>query len=186
MKPFPGEIQRKGIGGKIHLTAEQEDWFRQHFPVNTDVEVAAAMGMSKISVWRLSRRLGVAKDAAYMSDIFAAKHAAAMRATAGRPKTDEHKRHLSESKKAQRKRDQIRVAIGLQPLTRYAMPTLRYTQSQIRARSHALHRYNYLVDYPAPTSGPERYTIYYDAQTERNARFERWQAKHNHFTFLPT
>ena len=185
MTPFPGQIQRYGIGGKIHLTTEQEAWFRQTFPVTTDMEIAAAMGVAKTSVWRLSIALDAHKDIAYLTSMLSDKRSAALRVVASRPKTAEHKRRISEAKRAQRKRDRIRVAAGLKPLTRYRMPSQAYTIAQVRARYNAVTRYNYLLDTPAPATGKARYTIYYDEQTERSARFERFHSQHNGFIFQP-
>ena len=47
-------------------------------------------------------------------------------------------------------------------------PIKRYTASQIRRRYTAVHKFNYIL----PDDKSDRYTLYYDENTQRDERFE--------------
>lgn len=81
------------------------------------------------------------------------------------------KRHSASRKELIRK-ERLRVVYGLERKTNLKVVlTKAYTMSQIHHRSSALKR-GYLLDVDCSEGSAGRYTIYYDDQTQRSAKFE--------------
>lgn len=84
-------------------------------------------------------------------------------------------RRRSERRSAQMKSEKRRIEIGLSQKTNLHLPQFKFTKSQVNHRYHAYMR-GYILGDKREKFG-ERYTIYYDKDTERNNLFERNLAK---------
>ena len=183
MKAIEGTVGR--AHRSIVLTAAQEEWLREVFPTNPNKAIAEVLGVNVRTVTRMARVRGIDKDAQYLTECLNRNQAKAAEIRRNQQWTAEGKRKISRAMRESIRRDSMRKAIGLQPLHNYHIPEVNFTRSQRSGRYNAVHKYNYLLDYPVPASGSERYVIYYDEQTERNLQFEAWQSKHNGFIFKP-
>ena len=147
--PFPGTLTRARTHGTPYtLTDEQRAWLEKYFPICGDKDIAKAMGCAFMSVRRMAKKLGIAKDRGVMRERF--------RETA---------KGIIES---ERRRDRW----GLPRRTNYYLPCKKYTASQIRRRYVAVHKYNYILADDCSDEGGSRYCIYFDENTSRNERFE--------------
>lgn len=181
MKKYNGTIARTKRG--LVLTEAQEEWLREVFPANPNKAIAAVLGISVRTLMRMARARGLSKDAQYLTDCQNTSRAIAAEVRRNQQCPPETKQKISHSVRESFRRDRVRKSIGLQPLRNYHIPDVNFTRSQHSGRYNAVHKYNYLLDYPVPASGSARYIIYYDEQTERNQQFEAWQSKHNGFIF---
>lgn len=57
---FPGVVAR--VKGRYVLSAEQEEWLREVFPVTENRRVARAMGVGERTMHRMAERLGLVKS----------------------------------------------------------------------------------------------------------------------------
>ena len=155
------------------------------YPTNRTQDIAAALGINSSTVQRIAKRIGLCKDAEHIK---LCRHHAISQAAAtsrGRLKAEVVKRKIASTQLRNWQRDRIRKTIGLEQRHQLRIPFSNFTHNQRAGRYNAVHKYNYLLDCPAPLTGKERYTIYYDEQTERSAKFEAWQSEHNHLIFKP-
>lgn len=65
---FPGEIQRetRSVVSEVDLTAEQEQWVRQYYPVTSNKELMAAMGIGFSVLYKIRNKYHLKKDDDYM------------------------------------------------------------------------------------------------------------------------
>lgn len=183
MRIYDGTIARTKRG--LVLTPAQEEWLREVFPTNPSKAIAEVLGVNVRTVIRMARVRGLDKDAQYIKDCFDICRRRAAEIRRNTELSVEHRKKISHAVRESFRRDRVRKTIGLQPLRNFHIPEVNFTRSQHAGRCNAVHKYNYLLDYPTPASGIERYTIYYDEQTERSQRFEAWQTQHNGFIFRP-
>ena len=183
MKAIEGTIARGRCG--LMLTEAQEEWLREVFPTNPSKAIAEVLGVTVRTITRMARVRGLDKDAQYLTECLNANRARAAELRRNQQWSAEQKKKISSAVRESFRRDKVRKTIGLQPLHNYYIPEVNFTRSQHSGRYSAVHKYNYLLDYPTPASGIERYTIYYDEQTERSLQFEAWQSRHNGFIFRP-
>lgn len=183
MKAIEGTIARGRCG--LVLTEAQEEWLREVFPTNPSKAIAEVLGVTVRTITRMARVRGLDKDAQYLTECLNANRARAAELRRNQQWSAEQKKKISSAVRESFRRDKVRKTIGLQPLHNYYIPEVNFTHSQHSGRYNAVHKYNYLLDYPTPASGSERYTIYYDEQTERSLQFEAWQSRHNGFIFRP-
>lgn len=147
--PFPGTLTKaKSLGTPYALTDEQRAWLAKWFPVVADKELAKAIGCAYMSVRRMAKKLGIAKDREVMRERFR-----------------ETSKEIVES---ERRRDRWR----LPRRTNFHLPFKKYTASQIARRRNAVHKYNYVLADDCSDEGGHRYVIYYDENTQRDERFE--------------
>lgn len=181
------------------MTEEQKDWFREYYPNTVNRDIAKMMHVSMYTVVRVAQRLGVQKNykhiidchrisgkASYEKNIRPKREkgwspVAAMRTN--RPAEFEaYRQRLRLKWKNAWKVDKWRLSIGLPPINKFVHSLYCYTSSQGVLRYRARQR-NYILGDTNEKFG-ERYTIYYDAATERSERIERMAARHN-FSILP-
>ena len=183
MRLYNGTIARTKRG--LVLTPAQEEWLREVFPTNPSKAIAEVLGVTTRTLARMARVRGIEKDARYLTECQNRSRATAAEIRRNAELSVEHRKKISHAVRESFRRDRVRKTIGLQPLHNFYIPEVNFTRSQHAGRCNAVRKYNYLLDYPTPASGIERYTIYYDEQTERSQRFEAWQTQHNGFTFRP-
>lgn len=157
MKPFPGEMQK--VVSKSHpytLTAEQQDWLREIFPVTENRKIMEVMGVSWPTLHKLAHELGLRKSVEGMKAIRARK-------------CEEHRRMNHHHKL---------LLMSGKTLTRCTNLRLKpYTKRQIDLRRSALDR-GYMLDEDISEGSLGRYAIYYDSNTKRSARFEETCKQH--------
>ena len=147
--PLP--LVRGGSNGTtIMLTPEQEKWLRLYYPTELTTELAAMMGIHKVSLVRMARHRGLAKALTYY----------------------QHKNELlSQQAKEKIAAERRREHFGLPRHTHYHLPLRPFTQKEITRRNRALER-GYILSPDLSESGGKRYCIYYDDSTSRRLRFE--------------
>lgn len=62
MIPFPGTLDRSGIGGKIMLTDEQLAWMTQYFPKIENSRLMEASGLTHSTLHRIARSYHLTKS----------------------------------------------------------------------------------------------------------------------------
>ena len=86
---------------------------------------------------------------------------------------NERLKKMSADRKEVIRKEKLRVVYGLERKTRLKAVVMKpYTRSQLGHRCNALKR-GYLLDYDCSEGTEGRYVIYWDAETERSAAFER-------------
>lgn len=153
--PFPGTLTRaKVLGTPFILTDEQKAWFERYFPVQSDKDIAKAMGCAYMSVRRMAKKMGLVKDKAAMG------------------------RRYSEIQKGVLENERRRERWGLDRRTNIYIPHKKYDHEQLRRRCVAVKRYGYILADDYTDEGGHRYMIYFDQNTRRNKMFERYSKEH--------
>lgn len=145
----PYQLPKKQLhrGYTYMFTPELESKFKELYPVTCGRDMAQLFGISVLTCYRFAKEFGLTKDQA------------AIFKKAGQ--------HHRETVAADRKR----MAAGLPTRTLYKYPQFSFTRSQLNRRYNALNR-GYLVGSADEKLG-QRYTIFFDKDTERSALFER-------------
>ncbi len=159
-EPFPGKLTKsKKRGTPYVITPEQETWLTKNFPFMADKSLATAMGCAIVSVRRFAKKLGLQqKDREVMTQRFS-----------------KIQKDILES---ERRRERWCI----ERKTAIYIPRKKYDHEQLRRRWVAVKKYGYILADDYSDEGGHRYCIYYDENTRRNKRFEKYGMKHG-FTF---
>lgn len=191
--PFPGKWR-----GPARATPAQENWLRQHFPVNRSVDVARAMGLGIRALSYAARYFRLKKSEEHIHRMLTVRYDAPGRRERGRrvmeeywrqvregermkpvetlkqrdsEKYAEYCRKMSENMKARIRTKKFRQRMGLHTNDRIQATLNPYTRPESTRRSNALRR-GYVLHPDHSEQGGHRFVIYYDEETPRNKRFE--------------
>ena len=154
MRPFPGELRRSPTGYHPYiLDAEQEAWLREIFPVTENRLVEKAMRTTHPTLYKLVKALGIVKSKEGLASI-------KKRQGETHHHINRHFRLLHMGGQANDRCTNIRIRA--------------FTKKQVHCRHRAATLYGYVVfnGYDLRDHDTDRYTIYYDENTKRSARFE--------------
>ena len=185
---------------KFFLTPEQEEYFRENYPTTLDIVLAEKFGISKNTVRRLARELGLPKDLAAIEPQRRQRISESLRRSIringfkghsgngektwfkagfkpremfGEEKFKEMHRKAVETRKKRFAEERARVNFGLLPRTK--MRVIKQPQQKIQDRSY-LKKRGYIID-------DTNNIAYY---TEATRRATRMEAKPKRFyTFKP-
>ena len=68
---FPGDVKRetRHVIAEVNLTAEQEQWVRTYYPVTSNKELMAAMGIGLSALYKIQKKYGLKKCDGYIRRI---------------------------------------------------------------------------------------------------------------------
>lgn len=154
IEPFPGKLTRSTQWGTPYvLTTEQETWLSKWYPIESNAVLAQMMGTSYQTLIRMAQKRGLKKD----MDAF-------------RQRSKEIQLKIVES---ERRRDRW----GLPRRTTYHLRNKILTKKEIKRRWKAKQKGYIVMDARTEEGWRQRYTIYYDGDTQRNRKFETFCKK---------
>lgn len=164
MKDFPLPLHRVR-DGKIVLDEAQREWLHETYQVTENASVCKAMGVSRPTLYRLVKELGLWRSADGLREI---------KRRQGRR---HHRMVLVE---------RLRRMGGERPERCGNIRVVPFTSAQAMCRHNAKHRHGYLVanGYVMRDGHPDRYVIFYDEGTRRSERFEA-NCREKGFVFKP-
>ena len=160
MNLFPGKLNRATRNHPYTLTAEQEAWLRATFPTTENTVIAKAMGVSYPTLYYMAKHLNLEKSKEGLRAI--------------------HLRQGQQHSKMNR-HERLRIMSGEKSERCKNVRAMPYTRQQVSIRHKALRR-GYILPTNTADHSSDRYTIFYDDETERSSRFEA-NSKNKGFTF---
>lgn len=155
MENFPGILTKsQTLGTPYILTDDQKAWLERYFPIQSDKDIAKAMGCAYMSVRRRAKKMGLVKDRVVMGQRY------------------------SKAQKDILESERKRVRWCLERRTKIYIPNKKYDHEQLRRRWYAVKKFGYILADDYSDDGGHRYVIYYDQTTRRNKMFEKYSKKH--------
>ena len=154
-------------------TDETREQFIMSFPVRSNKEMTLTFGISLYQTQRIARKYGLEKDDAYRRSY--------LRENAKRASEALHQRHrysctkMSEIKKNLVRRDKLRRAYGLAPLTKYKYAE--YDATRKKTARYRLRSYGYVI-----AKGSSE--CYITDVTKRRPKLEEQYMRELEFTFI--
>ena len=164
MKDFPLPLHRVR-DGKIVLDEAQREWLRETFPVTENAAVCMAMGVSRPTLYRLVKEMGLRRSSDGLREI---------KRRQGRR---HHRMVIAE---------RMRMMGGGRPERCGNIRIVPFTSVQVMCRHNAKRNHGYLVadGYGMGDGHPDRWVIFYDEGTRRSERFEA-NCREKGFVFKP-
>lgn len=154
VKRKPGTLCTLGVKGQgYHFTKKQKAMFCELYPKMHNKEISAMFGLSVQRACRYARKFGVKKDRKMQYE------------------------RLSANAKKRFEDVRRKKKWGIDIDTMFHFPSEKYTTGQLRLRS-IMGKRGYIPGDPREKFG-ERYTIYYDSETDRKASLELLAGRHN-------
>lgn len=153
-------------------TDETRDQFIMSFPVRSNKEITSMFGISLYQMQRIARKYGLEKDDAYRRSY--------LQGNAKRASEALRQRHsylftkMSEIKKSLVRRDKLRRAYGLSPLTKYKYADHNATRK--KSARYRLRSYGYVI-----AKGSSE--CYITAETKRRPKLEEQYMRELEFVF---
>lgn len=152
--PFPGTLERSSSWGTPYVpTEEQAAWLCKWYPVCNNDVIAKMMGIGCSTVIRFAKRMGIVKDKGALS------------------------RRYSEIQKKIIESERRRDRWGLPRRTTYHLPHNNLTKREIIRRWKAKKKLGYIVVDARTEEWNKRKVIYYDGNTSRSKKFEKYCRK---------
>lgn len=172
MNAFKTTVNMTTKGIERTWTDETRDQFIMSFPVRSNKEITSMFRISLYQMQRIARKYGLEKDNAYRISY--------LRENAKRASEALHQRHryictkMSEIKKSLVRRDKLRRAYGLSPLTKYKYAD--YNATRKKSARYRLRSYGYVI-----AKGSSE--CYITDGTKRRPKLEEQYMRELEFTF---